>query len=44
VTIRGAALHRKPLNPVTLKKKMDVRVFHGRYFELRDNGRYARRA
>jgi hypothetical protein len=44
VTIRGATLHKEPLTPGTLKKKMDVRVFHGRYFEVRDEGRYARKA
>ncbi|WP_167858414.1 DNA-binding protein [Methylobacterium nonmethylotrophicum] len=44
VTLRGATLHKEPLTPGTLKKKMDVRVFHGRYFEPRDEGRYARRA
>jgi drug/metabolite transporter (DMT)-like permease len=42
-TVRGAALHKEPLTPGTLKKKMDVRVFHGRYFEPRDEGRYARK-
>jgi hypothetical protein len=36
VTMRGASLHKEHLTPVTLKKKMDVRVFHGRYFEPRD--------
>ncbi|MGU3664188.1 hypothetical protein ACLBX9_08395 [Methylobacterium sp. A49B] len=44
VTVRGAALHRESLNPATLRKKMDVRVAHNRYFEPRDDGRYARRA
>lgn len=43
VTLRGATLHKEPLTPGTLKK-MDVRVFHGRYFEPRDEGRYARKA
>lgn len=43
-TIRGATLHKEPLTPATLRKKMDVRVFHGRYFEPRDDGRYARKA
>jgi predicted nuclease with TOPRIM domain len=43
-THRGATLHKEPLTPGTLKKKMDVRVFHGRYFEPRDEGRYARMA
>ncbi|MGY2053182.1 DNA-binding protein [Methylobacterium sp. JK268] len=44
VTLRGATLHKEPLTPGTLKKKMDFRVFHGRYFEPRDEGRYARKA
>jgi hypothetical protein len=44
VTHRGTTLHKEPLTPGTLKKKMDVRVFHGRYFEPRDEGRYARKA
>ncbi len=44
VTLRGATLHKEPLTPGTLKKKMDVRVFHGRYFEPLDEGRYARKA
>ncbi|AWN35133.1 hypothetical protein DK427_04725 [Methylobacterium radiodurans] len=44
VTLRGATLHKEPLTPGTLKKKMDVRVSFGRYFEPRDEGRYARRA
>lgn len=44
VTLRGAALHTEPLTLGTLKKKMDVRVTFGRYFESRDKGRYARRA
>ncbi|WP_244447690.1 hypothetical protein [Methylobacterium oryzae] len=43
VTIRGATLHKEPLNLATLKKKMDVRVSHNRYFEPRDEGRYARK-
>lgn len=38
-TIRGAALHKEPLTPATLRKKMDVRVGFGRYFEPRDDGR-----
>ena len=41
--VRGATLHKEPLTPGTLKKTTDVRVFHDRYFELRDRGRYARR-
>ncbi|QIJ77878.1 hypothetical protein GU700_24630 [Methylobacterium sp. NI91] len=44
VTLRGATLHKEPLTPGTLKKEMDVRVSFGRYFESRDDGRYARRA
>lgn len=44
VTLRGATLHKEPLTPGTLKKKMDVRVSFGRYFEPRDEGRYARKA
>ena len=43
-TVRGAALHKEPLTPGMLKKKMDVRVLFGRYFESRDEGRYARKA
>ncbi len=43
-TVRGAALHKEPLTPGMLKKKMDVRVSFNRYFETRDEGRYARRA
>lgn len=43
VTHRGATLHVEPLTPGTLKKKMDARVFHGRYFVPRDEGRYARK-
>lgn len=43
MTHRGATLHKELLTPGTLKKKTDVRVFHGRYFEARDEGRYARR-
>ncbi|WP_164712394.1 DNA-binding protein [Methylobacterium currus] len=43
-TLRGATLHKEPLTAGTLKKKMDVRVFHGRYFEPQDEGRYARKA
>ncbi len=43
VTIRGATLHKEPLTPGTLKKKMDVRVFFHRYFEVQKEGRYARK-
>ena len=44
VTHRGATLHKEPLTPGTLKKKMDVRVAHGKYFDLPQEGRYASRA
>ncbi len=44
VTHRGATQHKEPLTPGTLKKKMDVRVTHGRYFGLPKEGRYATRA
>lgn len=30
VTLRGATLHKEPLTPGTLRKKMDVRVSFGR--------------
>jgi hypothetical protein len=43
-TVRGAALHREPLTAAVLRKKMDVRVSFGRYFEHGDEGRYSRRA
>ncbi len=43
-TVRGAALHKEPLTAAVLRKKMDVRVSFGRYFEPRDEGRYVRRA
>ena len=43
VTLRGAALHKEPLNLGTLNKKINVRVARNRYFEPRDWGRYARR-
>ncbi|UIN36888.1 hypothetical protein [Methylobacterium oryzae] len=42
-TIRGAAFHKEPLKPVTVKEKMDVRVGFGRYFEAQPDGRYGRR-
>jgi predicted nuclease with TOPRIM domain len=42
-TVRGAALHKEPLTPGTLRKKMDVRVTHRRYFEAPIEGRYPRR-
>jgi len=44
VTLRGAALHKEPLTPATLRKKMDVRVTHGKYFERDADGRYGRKA
>jgi len=44
VTFRGASLHKEPLTPATLRKKMDVRVTHQKYFERLSDGRYARRA
>lgn len=43
VTIRGAALHKEPLTPATLRKKMDVRITHGKYFERDGDGRYGRK-
>ncbi|MDF9791503.1 hypothetical protein M2440_002204 [Methylorubrum extorquens] len=42
-TVRGAALHQEPLTAGALRKKMDVRVTHRRYFEAPVEGRYARR-
>lgn len=42
-TIRGASLHKEPLTPGVLKKKMDVRIKHGKYFEAQPQGRYGRR-
>ncbi|MCJ2046372.1 DNA-binding protein [Methylobacterium sp. J-078] len=42
-TVRGAALHKEPLTPGVLKKKMDVRIKHGKYFEAQPQGRYGRR-
>ena len=42
-TIRDAALHKEPLTPGMLKKKMDVRATHGKYFEAQPQGRYGRR-
>ncbi|CAX21911.1 protein of unknown function [Methylorubrum extorquens DM4] len=44
VTHRGATLHKEHLTPGTLKKKTDVRLFHGRYIEPRNEGCYARKA
>lgn len=43
-TIRGAAMHKEPLTPATLRKKMDVRVSFPRYCEPSGDGRYPRRA
>ena len=43
-TLRSDALHKEPLTPGMLKKEMDVRVSFGRYFDRRDEGRYARKA
>lgn len=43
-TLRGAALHKEPLTAATLRKKMDVRVTHGRYFEAHPDGRFGRLA
>ena len=43
-TIRGAALHKEALTPGTLRKKMDVRVTHGKYFDPPTDGRYACKA
>lgn len=43
-TVRGGALHKELLTPATLRKKMDVRVGFGRYFEPWNDGCYARRA
>ncbi|WP_298957237.1 hypothetical protein [uncultured Methylobacterium sp.] len=44
MTLRGAALHKAPLTPDPLKKKMEVRVSFGRCFEACDGGRYAQKA
>jgi hypothetical protein len=43
MTIRGATFHEELLTPGTLKKKMDVRIFHDKYFEAQDACRYARK-
>ncbi|WP_167450851.1 hypothetical protein [Methylobacterium terrae] len=43
VTLRGAALHKARLTPNTLRKKMDVRVSFGWYFELCEDGCNTRR-
>ena len=43
-TLRGAALFREPMTAATLRKKMEVRVSFGRYFEPGDRDGYARRA
>lgn len=42
-TFRGAALHMESLTAGTLRKKIDVRVTHRRYFEAPLEGRYGRR-
>jgi hypothetical protein len=44
VTIRGATLHKEPLTPGTLKKKMDVRVSFVRNFVAQRDGRYGWRS
>lgn len=36
---RGTALHNEPLTPGTLRKKVDVGVSFGRYFEPPQDGR-----
>ncbi|KQQ39279.1 hypothetical protein ASF58_22470 [Methylobacterium sp. Leaf125] len=43
-TVRGAALHREPLTLGVLKKKMDLRVTHGKYFAPPREGRYIHKA
>lgn len=43
-TVRGAALHKETLTPGVLKKKMDVRIRHGKYFDPSQDGRYACKA
>lgn len=43
-TLHGAALHEEPLTPAALRRKMEVRIAHGKYFERSADGRYARRA
>ena len=43
-TVRGAALYKEPISPGVLKKKMDVRIKHGKYFDPRDDGHYACKA
>lgn len=44
VIIRGATLHKEPLTPGTLKKKMDVRVPFGPNFVAQGDGRYGWRS
>lgn len=41
-TRRGARLHREPLDLDTLRKKMDVRVHHGKFFVRTKDGAYQR--
>lgn len=41
-TRRGARLHREPLDVDTLRKKMDVRVHHGKFFVRTKDGAYQR--
>ena len=43
VTFRGAALPKEALTPSILRKKMEVRIAHGRYFVRSEDGGYARR-
>lgn len=43
-TIRGAALHKEPLTVNVLKKKVDMRASHGKFFEKHPDWQYARRA
>lgn len=41
-TRRGARLHREPLDVETLRKKMDVRVHHEKFFIRNDDASYRR--
>ena len=41
-TRRGARLHREPLDVETLRKKMDVRIEHGKFFLRNLDGTYRR--
>ncbi|GJE27536.1 DNA-binding protein [Methylobacterium organophilum] len=43
-TLRGAALNQEPLTPATLRKKMEVRVNFGHYFEPGERDGYTRKA